>query len=60
MRKYAEIFCWKNVSSFCSLLIFFQQKISEYNGVVYLVPPGHPADIGLQLGKVCYVCSRYG
>ena len=30
--KYPEVFCWKNVSSFCSakLLTFFQQKISEY------------------------------
>ena len=30
--KYAEIICWKNVSSFCSKSYshFFQQKISEY------------------------------
>ena len=27
-------------------------------GVVYLVSPGRPTDIGLQLGKACYSCSR--
>ena len=27
-------------------------------GVVYLTSPGHPTDIGLQLGKACYPCSR--
>ena len=27
-------------------------------GVVYLTSPGHPTDIGLQLAKACYPCSR--
>ena len=27
-------------------------------GVVYLTSLGRPADIGLQLGKACYPCSR--
>ena len=27
-------------------------------GVVYLTSPGHPTDIGLELGKACYPCSR--
>ena len=27
-------------------------------GVVYLTSPGRPTDIGLQLGKACYPCSR--
>ena len=27
-------------------------------GVVYLTSVGRPTDIGLQLGKVCYPCSR--
>ena len=27
-------------------------------GVMYLMSPGRPADIGLQLGKACYPCSR--
>ena len=27
-------------------------------GVMYLMSPGRPNDIGLQLGKVCYPCSR--
>ena len=26
-------------------------------GAVYLTSPGHPTDIGLQLGKACYPCS---
>ena len=26
-------------------------------GVMYLMSPGRPADIGLQLGKACYPCS---
>ena len=29
-------------------------------GVVYLMLPGRPTDIGLQLGKTCYPCSRLG
>ena len=27
-------------------------------GVVYLTSPGRPTDIGLQLGKACFSCSR--
>ena len=27
-------------------------------GVMYLMSPGRPTDIGLQLGKACYPCSR--
>ena len=27
-------------------------------GVVYVTSPGRPTDIGLQLGKACYPCSR--
>ena len=27
-------------------------------GVLYLTAPGRPIDIGLQLGKACYPCSR--
>ena len=27
-------------------------------GVLYLTSPGRPTDIGLQLGKACYPCSR--
>ena len=29
-------------------------------GVMYFLSPGRPADIGLQLGKACYPCSREG
>ena len=36
--------------------IFFFQKGGGWvvQGVMYLVSPGHPTDIGLQLGKACY------
>ena len=27
-------------------------------GVVYLLSPGRPTEIGLQFGKSCYPCSR--
>ena len=27
-------------------------------GVMYLMSPGRPTDIGLQLSKACYPCSR--
>ena len=27
-------------------------------GVVYLTSPGRPTEIGLQLDKACYLCSR--
>ena len=28
--------------------------------ISYLMSPGRPTDIGLQLGKACYPCSRLG
>ena len=28
--------------------------------LLYLRAPGRPIDIGLQLGKACYPCSRLG
>ena len=27
-------------------------------GIVYLTSPGRPTDIGLLVGKTCYLCSR--
>ena len=33
-------------------------KLFCREGVVYLASPGRPTDIGLQLGKACYPCSR--
>ena len=32
--------------------------VGSGNGVVYLKSPGRPTEIGLQLGKACYPCSR--
>ena len=31
-----------------------------WTNIVYLTSLGGPTDIGLQLGKACYPCSRYG
>ena len=30
----------------------------EVEGGMYLTLPGRPTNIGLQLGKACYPCSR--
>ena len=38
----------------CSLL----GVVGWCEGVMYLMSPGRPADIGLQLGKARYPCSR--
>ena len=35
-----------------------QGVVGWCEGVMYLMSPGRPADIGLQLGKACYPCSR--
>ena len=32
--------------------------VGSGNGVLYLTSPGRPTEIGLQLGKACYPCSR--
>ena len=37
-----------------------QGVVGWCEGVVYLMSPGRPTDIGLQLGKACYPCSRLG
>ena len=36
----------------------FMGVVGWCEGVMYLVSPGRPTDIGLQLGKACYRCSR--
>ena len=33
-------------------------KVGGGEGIVYLTSTGRPTDIGLQLGKACYPCSR--
>ena len=43
-----------------SLCIRAVSVVGWGKGVVYLVSLGHPTDIGLQLGKACYHCSRWG
>ena len=36
----------------------FGGMVGWCEGVLYLTAPGRPIDIGLQLGKACYPCSR--
>ena len=37
--------------------ILNEEVVGWCEGAVYLTSPGHPTDIGLQLGKACYPCS---
>ena len=39
---------------------FFRGVVGCGEGVMYLTSPGSPTDIGLQLGKACYPCSKQG
>ena len=39
-------------------LYIYMGVVGSGNGVVYLTSPGRPTEIGLQLGKACYPCSR--
>ena len=48
------LFFLKKSPSFC----YFLGVVGSGNGVVYLTSPGRPTEIGLQLGKACYPCSR--
>ena len=44
---------------FLCFSIFLALRLTRLGeGVVYLTSPGSPTDIGLQLGKACYPCSR--
>ena len=38
-----------------SFFVLFLEVVGWCEGVVYLKLPGHPTDIGLQLGKACYL-----
>ena len=39
--------------------MFYEMGVVGWcEGVVYLTSLGRPTDIGLQLDKVCYPCSR--
>ena len=39
-------------------LLYVLGVVGWCEGAVYLTSLGRPADIGLQLGKTCYPCSR--
>ena len=43
-------------------ILFYKESLGGMvgwcEGVLYLRAPGRPIDIGLQLGKACYPCSR--
>ena len=40
------------------LLQYSEGVVGSGEDVVYLASPGRPTDIGFQLGKACYPCSR--
>ena len=42
------------------LLEYVPGVVGWCEGVLYLTSSGRPTDIGLQLGKACYPCSRQG
>ena len=53
------------VCTVCHSRKYFKKQLYKKQGVVgwcegvmYLMSPGRSADIGLQLGKACYPCSR--
>ena len=46
------------VHSFVRPFVRHVGVVGSGNGVVYLTSPGRPTEIGLQLGKACYPCSR--
>ena len=52
----AQIVQFPLMSTFCFLIK--AGVVGWCEGAVYLTSPGCPADIGLQLGKACYSCSR--
>ena len=50
---------WININGFSpNLICVFTGVVGWCESVVYLTPPGRSTDIGLQLGKACYPCSR--
>ena len=38
-------------------VLYLEGVVGWCEGAVYLTSPGRPTDIGLQLGKACYLCS---
>ena len=60
-----HVVCIQLIDDFCNFFLIVNRVIFHPMGVVgwcegvmYLMSPGRPADIGLQLGKACYPCSR--
>ena len=39
--------------------MLYLRAVAWDKGVMHLASPGRPTDIGIQLGKACYLCSRY-
>ena len=46
-----------NIVSYTASIDLDQEVVGWCEGAVYFTSPGHPTDIGLQLGKACYPCS---
>ena len=49
-----KMYC--HIVSFSCLSFSSVGTVGCDKGVVYFMPPGYPADIGLQFGKACYPC----
>ena len=49
---------FKPHSSRRGILLSIEGVVGWCESVMYLMSQGRPADIGLQLGKACYPCSR--
>ena len=69
--RFSAIFCKGN--NFCHFILLLALQANSVKGIIskrkegvvgwckgvmYLMSPGHPTDIGSQLGKACYPCSR--
>ena len=50
--------CYVLLSYILGTISSLVEVVGWCEGVVYLALSGRPTDIGLQLGKACYPCSR--
>ena len=55
--KYRQSFCMKANTCFNNVEQSMEGVVGWCEGAVYLTSLGRPTDIGLQLGKACYLCS---
>ena len=56
LGRFSALLC--KGDNFYDTLFASRGMVGWCEGVLYLRAPGPPIDIGLQLGKACYPCSR--